>query len=206
MLADSIHPSIKVTVDIPSNYDANKLPILDLKVWIGQVSTGEYKVVTPHYMKGVSSRAVINSNSSHPTNMKRSVMINEVMRILKNCSKYLDWRETANHISYFVRRLQFSGYDQEFRFRVVRDAVRKYDSMKEGIAMDTDRSDNRRSVRNVTKVKKKDWYNKENGYEGVIFVQPTKESRLRREIQKCAVRNKVKGESRIQYKKRDTEK
>jgi hypothetical protein len=193
ILADSIHPSIKVTVDISSNYDDNRLPILDLKVWIGEISSGQYKVITSHYMKDVSSRAVINSKSSHPTNMKRSVMINEILRILRNCSKYLDWEETAAHISYFVRRLQFSGYDQEFRFKVVKDALNKYDRMIEGITIDANRnSDEVTAIRNATtKKKKRDWYDRGNKYDGVIFVQPTKESKLKREIQKCAERNKV---------------
>ena len=54
-IADSIHPSIKLTGDIPTNYDDNKLPILDLKVWIDEVDTGIHKIITSHYMKDVSS-------------------------------------------------------------------------------------------------------------------------------------------------------
>ena len=31
-IADGVHPSIKVTGDIPSNYEDGRLPSLDLKV------------------------------------------------------------------------------------------------------------------------------------------------------------------------------
>ena len=90
-LADSVHPSIKVTGDIPSNYEDNKLPILDLKAWIAEVEPGIYKIVTCHYMKDVSTRAVINNRSSHPNQMKNNVMVNEILRILRNCNKFCPW-------------------------------------------------------------------------------------------------------------------
>ena len=48
--SDSIHKSIIVTGDIPSNYEDNRLPILDLKVWIGEMKPGVFKVITSHYM------------------------------------------------------------------------------------------------------------------------------------------------------------
>ena len=69
-IANKIHTSIRVTGDIPSRYDDNRLPILDLKVWIGEIVTNTHKVITSHYMKDVSTRAVINERSSHPQNMK----------------------------------------------------------------------------------------------------------------------------------------
>ena len=164
-LANSIHPSIKVTGDIPSNYVDSRLPILDLKVWIGEVETKIYKVVTSHYMKDVSTRAVINERSSHPYNMKKNVFINEVARILRNCNSYLKWEETADHISYFMKRLQFSGYDQGFRFEVVKKALRK----KEESLNNNDRP---------KKTKSKKW--NEEAHK-VMFVEATKDGELKRE-------------------------
>ena len=97
-IADSIHPSIKVTGDIPANYTDKRLPILDLKVWIGEIQPGIYKIITSHYMKDVSTRAVINNRSSHPIEMKQNVMVNEVMRILRNYNEYCPWKEVTKHI------------------------------------------------------------------------------------------------------------
>ena len=45
------------------------------------------KILHTHYMKDVSSRAVINAFSAHSMEMKTNVMVNEVCRILKNCSR-----------------------------------------------------------------------------------------------------------------------
>ena len=178
-LADSIHPSIKVTGDVPSNYEDNRLPSLDLKVWIGEVETDTYKVITSHYMKDVSTRAVINERSSHPVNMKKNVLVNEVMRILRNCNSFLKWEETADHISYFMKRLQFSGYDQEFRYEVVRKALKKQEE---------ERTENQSGNNEAKRQKKKRWYEEANK---VMFVQATKGGELKREIERCAKKNKV---------------
>ncbi len=83
-LADSIHPSIKVTGDIPSNYQDERLPILDLKVWIGEINERMCKVITSHYIKDVSTRAVINERSSHSINMKINVMVNSFFFLYVN--------------------------------------------------------------------------------------------------------------------------
>jgi hypothetical protein len=58
-IANTVHPSIKVTGDKPSNYSDSWLPILDLKVWMDKVETSIFKIVTSHYMKDVSTRSVI---------------------------------------------------------------------------------------------------------------------------------------------------
>ena len=173
-LADSIHPSIKVTGDIPSKYPDGKLPILDLKVWIGETQPGIHKVITSHYMKDVSSRAVINCRSSHPTEMKKNVMVNEVLRILRNCNEYCSWSEVASHISYFMKRLQFSGYDHQFRYEVVKSALKK----KQVTRQDETPISNR-------------WYQKKGDIDAIMFVQSTEDGKLKKELQKCADKNKM---------------
>ncbi len=131
-------------------------------------------------MKDVSTRGVINERSSHPINMKKNVMINEVMRILRNCNSFLEWEETARHISYFMKRLQFSGYDKKFKYEVVKKALKRHEdkcTVKQG--------DNNEGKR----VKKKRWH-EETGT--VMFVQTTKDGELKKEIERCAEKNKVK--------------
>ena len=92
-----------------------------------EVETSIFKIVTSHYMKDVSTRSVINEKSSHPECMKKNVMVNEVLRILRNCNNFLKWDETASYISYFMKRLQFSGYNQKFRYSIVKKPLKKYD-------------------------------------------------------------------------------
>ena len=177
-IANEIHPSIRVTGDIPSNYPDDRLPILDLKVWIGEVGNDTYKVVTSHYMKDVSTRAVINERSSHPENMKRNVLTNEVLRILRNCNEYHPWNETADHISYFMKRLQFSGYNQEFRYSVLKKAIKRYEARQQ----ETGRTEQ------PTRIKRK---NHQNNNETVMFVQATPNEEMKKEIQRCAGKHKI---------------
>ena len=33
-IGNSIHPSIQLGVDYPSNYEDGKMPLLDLKIWV----------------------------------------------------------------------------------------------------------------------------------------------------------------------------
>jgi uncharacterized protein YktA (UPF0223 family) len=178
-IADSIHKSIKVTGDIPSNYDDCKLPILDLKVWIGEVKPGVHKVITSHYMKDVSTRAVIDHKSSHPMQMKRNVMINEVLRILRNCNEHCPWEEVTKHISYFMKRLQFSGYDQSFRYDVMKTALKRQKTIMESKSDEPQQKN------------KNKWFQKKSNADAVMFVQSTKNEQLKNEIQRCADRNKI---------------
>ena len=180
-LAGSIHPSIRVTGDIPSNYADNRLPILDLKVWIAEIRAGIWKIKTSHYIKDVSTRAVINCRSSHPVEMKKNVMVNEVLRILRNCNEYCPWEEVSQHIFYFMMRLQFSGYDQQFRYEITKMALKKHKRA----------SPDNMEQKNTTTNKKK-WFQKKKEVDAVMFVQATEDGQLKKELQRCADRNQMK--------------
>ena len=191
-IADDIHPSIQVEIDCGYNHVGRKdrLPVLDVEVWIGETEDGKLKILHSHYMKGVSrSRQVMDSRSAHGENTKRNVMINEVCRILKNCSVYLPWEEAASKVTYFVKRMEYSGYDQDFRYEVVKRAMRRHElkveQWRKGGAMYANERDE--EVRAVNKFgKKKGWYKGDGKYDGVMFVQPTKKSELKRKIQEIA--------------------
>ena len=127
-IADNIDPSLKVTTDFTCNHEDGRLPVLDLKVWIGKDRNDEIKILYSHYMKDVASRMTIHYRSSHSITMKKNVMVNELSRIFRNCSSGLTWEEVAKHVSYFTRRMQFSEYPEEVRREVVSDAIKRYDA------------------------------------------------------------------------------
>ena len=142
-------------------------------------------------MKEVSTRAVINNKSSHPDNMKKHVMVNEILRILRNCNEYIEWKDVATHITYFVKRLQYSGYNHEFRHHVVKKALSIYDKNKEHETENTIETGNEQNKTKKKKDKQK-WYRKHKDIDGVMVVQPTLNSELKNEIQICADKNKMK--------------
>ena len=75
------------------------------------------------YHKDVARRAVINARSAVPWKAKRTIM-QEVLRVLRNCSKHLQWKELC-------AKIQYSGYNKRFRTEVVRLALCAYDKMRE---------------------------------------------------------------------------
>ena len=110
-VGNSIHESTQLEYDCPSMHDDGKMPILDLKVWVNETNVIKHEF----YAKDVSSKSVIHRNSALPDTVKRTVLSQEALRRLLNCSRDLPWNEKAKHLTEFSLRLHFSGYDKRFR-------------------------------------------------------------------------------------------
>lgn len=85
-MGDEIHESIKLEADCPSNHSDGKVHILDLKVWM----SGN-KVMHEYYAKQISSKVVTCNRSAMPLKDKRTVLIQEILRIILRCSPRLPW-------------------------------------------------------------------------------------------------------------------
>ena len=186
-IGNSIHPSIQVEVDVPSNYPDRRVPILDLKVGKEKVRTanGEvWKIVHKHYMKPMANKFVIRSDAAMAMKTKRTVLTQMCLRVLLNNSEYLEEEEKKSSVSFFMRRMQASGYSEKFRYEVLKSAVNAY----EKICNDPTRPKYRGKELNTPKARqernkqKNSWFRK-GGYESVMFVLATPGSELRRMIQ-----------------------
>ena len=122
---NQIHESIQLEADFPSKHPDNKVPILDIKVWI---ENG--KVLHEYYSKPVSSMAVIDAQSAMPLKDKRTVLTQDLLRVILRCSPELPWDVKKTHIDEYALRMQFSGYNEEFRKDVVRSAITAYEKIK----------------------------------------------------------------------------
>ena len=185
-VGNAIHWSIQLEIDYPSNYSDGKMPSLDLKLHIGEID-GRKQIIHEFYAKDVSSKAVINAESAISIQQKRTILTQEVLRVLLNCSQYLPWADVAQHASKMVLRMQFSGFPKKFRYEVVCSALSAYDNILEKVRsgerplyrpFEWDRENRDRDK--ATKVV--DWY-KAGGYESVMFVQSTPKSILKRRFQ-----------------------
>ena len=74
-IANNIVEDIVMTVDLPENFEDKKLPILDMKVWLGEE---DGRIYYQHFEKPTSSKLVISSRSAHSGTCKRSVHIKEL--------------------------------------------------------------------------------------------------------------------------------
>ena len=201
-IANEVLPSIQVTTDYPSKNTNKKMPILDLRVWMeaqfDQV-THEVSVYVIHeyYSKEVSSKAVIDARSAVSWKMKRTVLTQEIVRILRNCSKRLAWSEVCKHVEEYSMRMQFSGYSEIFRAQVVKSALCAYDRMVERDRTGEEPLYRPREWRRVERAeerrkKKSDWFKGAEENESVIFIPSTPRGELKKmfleSIRKAGVR------------------
>lgn len=197
-VASHIHPSIRLTIDYPSRHTEGKVPMLDVKMWIAEVD-GERKVVYEHYEKPMTTKAVIHARSAMATQTKRTILSQEVLRILLHCSKYVAWEVVCEHINKFMKKMQYSGYTQAFRFSVVSSALNALKIIREkeecGIRpINRPKGWNQEERQKAKEEKKKTWY-KRGGFDSVLFVPYTPEGKLKnlyqREISNSGIRIKV---------------
>lgn len=192
-IGDSIHPSIILESDVPSNHEDGKVPILDLKVWISEAETqteGERRkrrIMHEFYSKDVSSKLLIHKDAALSLNTKRIILTQQCLRVILNCSPYLKRGIVENHLTYFMLRMQCSGYDRPLRYEVLKSACNAFDKIKEkgvneGVPIYRSKRYRRSQRRKEKDLKKKDWYKKD-GNEAVMFIPSTPNSELRKEMQ-----------------------
>ena len=194
-IGDNIHPSIQLEIDYPSNNEDGKLKILDLKVWIEKIE-GKRMIVYEHYNKEVSTKAVINAKSAMSNNNKRTILSQELLRIMTHCSRNLPDEIRIKHINEMMRRIQYSGYNKESRYDIVNSALKAYENLLQK-EKDGERPLHRPKDWNTEqrdkekKHKMKNWY-KLGGAESVIFVPQTHNSELKKRYDRRIKETKLK--------------
>ena len=85
---------------MPSNHPDGRMPVLDIKVWIGNI---DGKPVLPHsfFKKPVASKYTILARSAMGKGVKRNTLFQEALRRLKNISPLLPWTEAIPHMEEF---------------------------------------------------------------------------------------------------------
>ena len=120
------------------------------------------------YHKEVASRAVINARSAMPQKTMRTILTQEVLRVLMNCSRHLPWEEVSRHVEEYCARMQFSGHSLKMRGQVVRSALNAYDKIREKdergeTPMYRPREWNREEREENRRKKKRDWFRGKDG-------------------------------------------
>ena len=125
-IGNTIFKCIQFTVDCPSMHpETNKVPVLDLQV---SVKSGT-QIVYEFYEKPVASKFVIPQNSAHSKSMKMSVLVEEGVRRLRNCSRGMDGQKSRNVMTSWAHKLRRSGYPGTTRHQVIKAACEKYEKM-----------------------------------------------------------------------------
>ena len=180
-MANSICSIIQMEGDYPSRNEDKKLPILDLKVWVREDNI----IMHEFYRKSMASRLLMMKRSAMPRTMKRSVLTQEGIRILRNCSEDIAWESIEDHLTDFSLRMKLSGYNESYRHNVIQSALtgwrKQKDLAKNGIKpMYRDKSWHRVERRKEKERKVAHWFrnDKNNEYDFPIFCPYTQNSEL----------------------------
>ena len=197
-IADSIHPMIKFTSDVPSNHYDGLLPVLDLKVKLTEENIIHYEF----YEKVTKNPKVLLANSAFPWHSKRNIMVNEALRRLRNTAAELGPALQNQHLNLFMLKLKDSGYSEAFRVSVVQQAKEIYAKQ-----LEQDRLGVKPLFRNRDQILKDKkarsdsglkWWSKggQNHYNTVLFVPPTPGGKLasavRERVNQLCLNSKIK--------------
>ena len=116
---------IQMEGDVCSNYEDEKLPILDLKVWTEEE---ENRVSIKHefYQKPMASKNTLRAQTAYPRSQLRAIMVEEVLRRLRNCHPDMAWTDRGKHVTNFANEMKNSGHKEHFRNIVINKATNKF--------------------------------------------------------------------------------
>ena len=119
--------------------------------------------------------------------IKRTILTQQCLRIILNCSPQLKSDIVEEHLSYFILRMQYSGYNRRFRYEILKSAYDAYEHLRqkeinEGIPIYRHKKYRRIERKKEKKTKIKNWY-KNNNTETVMFVPATPQSELKKQLQ-----------------------
>ena len=120
-VANSIHNSITVKADFPSNNPDGRMPLLDLKVWVDENNMAKFSF----YSKECSSKFFIPFISAHSMSMKKRMLANEGFRRLVNISPDLPWDESVRVMNEFCVKMWRSGYPATWRAEAVSSVIQR---------------------------------------------------------------------------------
>ena len=172
-IANDVMPCIKMEADWPTKNEKKKLPILDMEVWM---QNGW--ILYSHYEKPMSCRSILNSKSAHPTNCKKGVHTQEILRRIINCSQKLDWnKETVPFLNDYMMRMKEAGYTEGYRKAILINALRihekKIKDEEEGTRPIFRPKNWKKEERRRDKIRKKKTWATERGHIAPIFVPAT---------------------------------
>ena len=133
---NEIRRSIQLEVDYPSKYQDNKFPILDLKVWLQKrILDGRRRIMYEYYEKEISSKWMIHAEAALAMQTKRTIITQQLLRVLLNCSQDLPWEHKAEKANQMMMKIQYSGYGKEFRHDIAKSAINTFNIMLEYITL-----------------------------------------------------------------------
>ena len=133
----------------------------------------------------MSSKHVLHKESAISRGSKINILVNELLRVMRNTSLRVQQEEKDKHIQHFINKMQFSGYNQEDRVQVYQKAKRKFEEKTRGreVYPHVDKATRMKESTREKVQKRKEWF-KQGKYKGVFYVDATPGGSLAKECQK----------------------
>ena len=187
-MGSSISNMITLTWDCPSNNENKRMALLNTEVWVE-----ENVVMYEHYRKPVANPLLMMEMSAMPAKVKRTTLVQEVVTIRRNIRPGLPWEVTVKHLNNFCNRMKASGYNQQYRFQVLKSGMEGYDRMLEterrgGRPVNRLRSWGEDERQKKKELQSKTWY-RAGGFDVPLFVPHTPHGELARRMKEKEVLN-----------------
>ena len=146
-----------------------------------------------HDRKPMANPLLMMEMSAMPAKVKRTTLVQEVVRIRRNIRTGLPWNITVKHLNNFCQRMKASGYNQNYRYQVLKSGVEGFDKMLE-VERSGGRPINRlRSWEEDERQKKKElqskvWY-RAGGFDVPLFIPHTPKWELAKRIRELEAEN-----------------
>ena len=124
-IGNSVYESMQFTTDFPSSCEEGKVPVLDVQMYVGENGQIRYEF----YEKPCQSKFVIPNGSAHSKQGKLSVLVEEGLRRLRNCSKEVEEGVRVEIMTKWANKLRRSGYPPTVRHQVIKESIFKYERM-----------------------------------------------------------------------------
>ena len=125
-IANSVHRMLTWEPDSVTNHEDNKLPVLDVKMFLAKEDDRDGPIKFKFYKKEIANKKLIPAESAMTSQVKFATLVEELGRRLRNtCPSILPERE-GDLVRDFNVRMAEGHHKEKFRYRVTRTALDRY--------------------------------------------------------------------------------
>ena len=121
-----VHKNLHFTMEINEDFPNNRLPTLDMEIWIENS-----RIMYKFWEKPMAAKTVIHRESALSENSKIASLSQEVMRRMKNTSEDVSMKERVGVINQYCTKLHSSGYGRDQVERIIVAGLTGYEKALE---------------------------------------------------------------------------
>ena len=124
--ADEVIPWLSFTLDVPELHASNKVPMLDIEVWVDKMDGREDLLLWDFFEKTSASSRVLQATSTYNWRAKLVCMNMELFRRHRNTSRQVTMDRRVEIIDTFTTKLRRSGYGVSTVSRIIEEGSKFY--------------------------------------------------------------------------------